>query len=197
MCKLRISPWNFNTKFFPTYPWYNVHIMARARYLHSELSGHEKCRITAQFTEVLVWNLAPDYTHRAQLFYSRTRHKECSRRQKFLTNWSNVLTQAHCESSTQEEVAHCESWGMSIKKDNTIVERNLTTFFNQQLDEKECNKQVHVHCPSDKSLLYHHSFLLNNHLNQFSCLKLKLARANTIFVAYSNCCVSCTIIPHT
>ena len=130
MCKLCISPWNFNTKFFPTYPWYNVHIMARARYLHSELSGHEKCRITAQVTEVLVWNLAPDYTHRAQLFYSRTRHNVLEGNlKKFLTNWSNVLTQAHCESSTQEEVAHCESRGMSIKKDNTIVERNLTTFF--------------------------------------------------------------------
>lgn len=82
--------------------------------------------------------------------------------EKFLTNWSNVLTQAHCESSTQEEVAHCESRGMSIKKDNTIVERNLTTFL---LDDKECNKQVHVHC--NKNLLYHHSFLLNiNNLNQ-------------------------------
>ena len=81
MCRLCISPWNFNTKFSPTYPWYNVHIMARARYLHSELSGHEKYRITAKVTEVLMWNLAPDYTHRAQLVYSRTRHKECSRRQ--------------------------------------------------------------------------------------------------------------------
>ena len=196
MYRLCISPWNFNTKFSPTYPWYNVHIMARARYLHSELSGHEKYRITAKVTEVLMWNLAPDYTHRAQLVYSRTRHKECSRRQLR----ENPYKLKQCVNAST-------LWIINTRGSSTLwITRNVNCgkeldkiFFNQQLDEKECNKQVHVHCPSNKSLLYHH-LLNNNNLNQFSCLKLKLARdkvANAIFVAYSNCCVSCTIFPHT